>query len=86
MEIKVKEVPVKAHNSIGKVERYHTPLRRAYEIISLELEGASEELILQMAVKAVNNSAGPDGLIPTLLVFGAYPRMTNDSPPSLSVT
>ncbi|KAE8553803.1 hypothetical protein EYB25_002341 [Talaromyces marneffei] len=29
-----------------------------------------------MAVKAVNDTAGPDGLIPTLLVFGAYPRMT----------
>jgi len=26
MEIKVKEVPVKAHNSIRKVERYYTPL------------------------------------------------------------
>ena len=33
-----------------------------------------------MAIKAVNDSAGPDGLVPTLLVFGAYPRMTNDSP------
>jgi len=86
MAIKVKEVPVEAHNSVGKVERYHTPLRRAYEIISLELNGASEELVLQMAVKAVNDSAGPDGLVPTLLVFGAYPRMTDDSPPSLSIT
>ena len=85
MAIEVKEVPVEAHNSVGKVERYHAPLRRAYEIISSELEDASEELILQMAVKAVNDSAGPDGLVPTLLVFGAYPRMTDDSPPSPSV-
>ena len=38
-----------------------------------------------MAVKAVNNSAGPDGLVPILLVFGAYPRMTNDLLPSLSI-
>ena len=73
MAIEVKEVPVEAHNSIGKVERYHAPLRRAYEIISLELKDASEELTLQMAVKAVNDSAGADGLVPTLLVFGAYP-------------
>jgi len=85
MAIEVKEVPVEAHNSVGKVERYHAPLRRAYEIISSELEDASEELTLQMAVKAVNDSAGPDGLVPTLLVFGAYPRMTDDSPPSPSV-
>ena len=79
MAIKVKEVPIKAYNSIGKVERYYAPLRRAYKIISSELEDASEELILQMAVKAVNDSAGPDGLVPTLLVFSAYPRITNDS-------
>ena len=46
MAIEVKEVPVKAHNSVGKVERYHTLLRRVYEIISLELNGASEELVL----------------------------------------
>jgi len=46
MEIKVKEVPIKAHNSIGKVERYYTPLRQVYKIISSELEGASEELTL----------------------------------------
>jgi hypothetical protein len=38
----------------------------------------SDEAILQMAVKAVNNTAGPDGLVPTLLVFGAYPRMTTE--------
>ena len=73
MVIKVKEVPVKAYNSVRKVERYHAPLRRAYKIISSELEDASKELTLQMAVKAVNDSAGPDGLVPTLLVFGAYP-------------
>ena len=28
-----------------------------------------------MAFKAINNIAGPNGLILTLLVFGAYPRM-----------
>jgi hypothetical protein len=34
-----------------------------------------------MAIKAVNNIAGPDKLVPTLLVYRAYPRITNlDSP------
>jgi len=46
MAIKIKEVPIKAYNSIGKVERYYTPLRRVYKIISLELENASKELTL----------------------------------------
>jgi hypothetical protein len=38
-----------------------------------------------MAVKAVNDTAGPDGLVPTLLVYGAYPRMTNLDPPAPSI-
>jgi len=33
-----------------------------------------------MAVKAVNDTVGPDGLVPTLLVFGAYPRVFMESP------
>jgi len=46
MAIKVKEVPIKAYNSVRKVERYYTLLRRVYKIISLELEDASKELTL----------------------------------------
>ncbi|KJZ72869.1 hypothetical protein HIM_07813 [Hirsutella minnesotensis 3608] len=78
------QVPVEAHWSIGKVERYHAPIRRAYEILKAELKTASAESLLQMAFKSVNDTAGPDGLVPTLLVFGAYPRITVDSPPSAS--
>ena len=48
-------------------------LRRIYEIISLKLKGVSKELILQMAVKAVNNFTSLDGLVPILLIFSAYP-------------
>ena len=73
MVIKVKEVPIKVYNNIRKVEWYYMPLHYIYKIISLKLKGASEELTLQMAVKAVNNSASLDGLIFILLVFGAYP-------------
>jgi hypothetical protein len=32
-----------------------------------------------MVVKAVNDSVGSDGIVLTLLVFGAYPRMTEGS-------
>ena len=39
-----------------------------------------------MAVKAINNTAGPDGLVPTLLVYGAYPRMSKLDPPAPSIT
>ena len=46
MAIKVKEVPIKVHNSIKKVEQYYIPLCYVYEIISLKLKGVSKELIL----------------------------------------
>ena len=36
-----------------------------------------------MAVKAINDTAGPNGLMPTLLVFRAYLRIL-DSPPLTS--
>ena len=38
-----------------------------------------------MAVKAINNTASPDGLVPTLLVYGAYPRISNLDPPAPSI-
>ena len=38
-----------------------------------------------MAVKAVNNTAGPNGLVPTLLVYGAYLRISKLDPPTPSI-
>jgi hypothetical protein len=39
-----------------------------------------------MAVKAINDTASPNGLVPTLLVYGAYPRISNLGPPTPSIT
>jgi len=72
---------VEAHHSVGLVERYHTPLRRAYDIIRKELPRLPKQFALQTAMKAVNDTAGPEGIVPTLLVFGAYPRISIDEPP-----
>ena len=82
----VKIVPVEAHNSIGVVERYHAPIKRAYSIITAEIRDIEKDIALQMAFKAINDSVGPDGLVPTLLVYGAYPRMVEYDPPSPTVT
>jgi len=38
-----------------------------------------------MAIKAVNNTAGPNGLVPILLVYRAYPRISNLDPPTPSI-
>jgi len=79
---------IEAHHSIGKVERYHSLLRRAYDIIWKEprAEKLSKEIVLQMDVKAINDTAGPNGLVPTLLVYGAYPRLTYTDRPAKTIT
>ncbi|EKD17078.1 hypothetical protein MBM_04655 [Drepanopeziza brunnea f. sp. 'multigermtubi' MB_m1] len=60
MNTKIKVVLVEAYNSVGKVERYHGPLRRIYNILKEELagEGVDKHMVLQMAFKAINDTAG----------------------------
>ena len=50
-----------------------------------EYKNIQKELALQMAVKAVNNTTSLDGLVPTLLVYGAYLRISNLDPPAPSI-
>ena len=87
MAIKIKEVPIKAHNSIGKVEKYYTLLQQAYKIIQNELvdKQVDKKINLQIAVKAINNLARLDRIIPTLLVFGVYPQITKINTLSLFI-
>jgi hypothetical protein len=88
LAIEVEEVPVEAYTSIGKIERYHGPLKRAFEVIIANLgTSLAPEYVLQMAVKAVNDTAGHDGFIPTFLMFETYPRLSPLLPllPSLIV-
>jgi hypothetical protein len=79
-------VPVKAHNFISIVERYHSLIQRAYQIIVSEIPELNKDIALQIVFKAINDFAGPDGLVLTLLVFGAYLRMIKSDVPSFTVT
>jgi hypothetical protein len=45
-----------------------------------------KQFVLQITIKAVNNTAGPNGLIPTLLVFSTYPRIITTNTSFLTVT
>ena len=77
----IKSILVKAYNLIGIVERYYGLLQRIYHIITFKIPGINKDMALQMAFKAINNSAGLDGLIPILLVFGVYPWITKSNIP-----
>jgi hypothetical protein len=86
MGTKVRIIPIKAHNLVGIIERYYRLIRRAYSIITTKIPDISKDIALQMAFKAINDMAGPNRLVLTLLVYGAYPRIAKHDPPSLSVT
>ena len=73
-------MPVEAHWALGKVKHSHGPLRRAFEILKAEISHYTDnKTILQIAVKALNNTIGPNSIVPTLLVFRAYPQILQNS-------
>ena len=65
---------------MGIVERYYGPIRRAYSIIIAKIPNISKDIALQIAFKAINNIVGPNRLVLILLVYGAYPRITEYNP------
>lgn len=75
IRIQIKAVPVETPNSITFAERYHEPLQRAFNMINFKSTDLSKEEALQLSIKAINHSVEPDGMVTTLLVYGAIPRL-----------
>ena len=65
---------VESHNSIGNGERYHSPLRRIFNKINHDQPSLDFEYALRLSVKSMNDTMGPNGLVPSFLVFGTLPR------------
>jgi len=65
---------IEAHNSLGVGERYHAFLRQIYRRVRMEHPRMLPGAALSLSVAAMNTTAGPRGLVPTLLVFGVIPR------------
>jgi hypothetical protein len=84
--IQVQEMLVKAYNFIRKIERYYIFLQQVYKIIYDELRDTSAKISLQITIKIINDSARPNRIIPILLVFSAYPKITKNSVLSLIIT
>lgn len=74
-EIKLRHTGVTSHNSVGAGETYHAIIRHIFNKLSLEHPNISDELKLAITVKAVNDTAGPNGLVPSLLLFVVIPRI-----------
>ncbi len=61
------------------VERYHGSPPSVYIKLESSLPTETPQDILQMAVKCVNDSVGPDELCSTLLIFDSLPRSARNS-------
>jgi hypothetical protein len=83
--IHVLEAPVENPASMTHVERYHGPLRHVFDRMKQELSEESDKTILQYSIKAINDTVGPEGLTPTLLVYGSLPRPARNIPAATQV-
>ena len=76
MKIIVITILVETYHSIRLVECYQDLFHQIYNIIIAKLLKIKPEFVLQIFFKAFNDSIGLNGLVPTLLVFGADFCMT----------
>ena len=76
MGIQLIFAPIESHSSIGIVERFHSPIRHVFQKIQQGPDkDATKELRLALATKAVNDTIGIHGYVPTILVYGALPSI-----------
>lgn len=66
---------VEKHSSLGLGEHYHQLLRNTFQKLILEHPYAPKDLILQLSVKAMNNTIGPECLVPSALLFSEYSQV-----------
>jgi hypothetical protein len=77
MNISCSPVPVESAYSMGIGERYHGPVRRIFDRLQIAHPNEDQDLVLNIAVKACNDTMGIDGLVPTLLLDGVYRRKSD---------
>ena len=51
-----------------------------------KINGIDKVIVLQMAIKAINDTAGYNDIILMLLVFGVFLQITHLDPPILSIS
>jgi hypothetical protein len=74
LSIELRATGTESHNSLGQGETYLLILRLVYNKVSLTHPDLPSELRLALAVKAMNYTAGPHGLVPSLFLFGVIFR------------
>ena len=72
-DMQIKKSGIQSHNSLGVGERYHQALRDTYGKLKFDHPSLQRQVLLALAVKAINDTLGPEGVIPSALVFGEFP-------------
>ncbi len=76
---KVESTGIEAHGSIGIGERYHQPMRQTFRKIKLDYSRADRDLVFRLSVKAVNDTLGPESLVPSASVLGEFSKIFTGS-------
>ena len=77
--VEVQKTAIEVHSSLGLCKRFHQPLRTIYRKIMVSHPETDNTLALSLAVKAMNDTLGPEGFVPSALVFGEYPEVHTES-------
>jgi hypothetical protein len=72
-KVSLRHTVTESHSSLGAGEQIHYRIRTIYNKISAEHPDLQPSMRLSINIKALNDTAGPDGLVPSLLVFGVFP-------------
>lgn len=66
---------IKSQNLMGSGERYHDPLRVTYQKIRYLKSEVYKVFTLGLATKTMNDTRNPEGLVPSLPVFGVLAKL-----------
>lgn len=66
---------MESQKALGSGERYHANFKNVYGKIRDDVPTLDKSDAQKLATKSVNETAGPSGLVPTLLVIGMFPRL-----------
>ena len=81
--VDVEKTGVESHNSLGIAEGYHKPLTDTYLKLKIDYPNMQRQILLALATKVINDTLGPEGIVPSLLVFGEFLSLRSLSGPIL---
>ena len=80
-DVNVEKRGIESHNSLGIGERYHKPLRDTYLKLKIDHPTMQRQILLALSIKAMNDTLGPEGIVPSALAFGEFPSLRSLSGP-----